>query len=120
MKIVPDGGFLLVIAHIDADEENSQAYIGWLALAGMPSAVEMKIEGMMQDKRSEFGHSAGIETSYEIHGTATSAKGEKIELALESTQQPHMFDPDSPLHRIVVAAERFEDPVKCVFTPQKR
>lgn len=120
VQIVPDGGFLLVVAHVEGDEESSQTYIGWIGLAAEPTAKEMRIEGVMEDKRSEFGHRSGIQTHYEIHGTITSGKGKKLELELASTQQPHMFDPESPLHHITVAAQRLEDPAKCVFEKQKR
>ncbi len=116
---MPDNGYLLVVAHFEGDDNSSQEYIAWLGLAALPGTKAIKIEGVMTDSLSEFGHRAGVETSYEIHGTATSVD-DKLELELESTQQPLMFKPSSPLHHISVVVQLLNDPAKCVFDKQQR
>jgi hypothetical protein len=118
VKIVPDGGYLLVVAHIDRDDDGGHAYIGWLGLASLPGVRAIQVQGMMDDSMSEFGHRGGVSTSYEIHGSITSSDGKHLDMTLESQQQPHMFDPDSPLHHLNVAFQQFDDPVKCKFKTQ--
>ena len=119
VTIAPNGGFVLGLALVERERSSSHSYVTWIGLASEPRPGKaFQIQAMLDDSNREL--EGGIETSYEIHGTVhgtgtPSADGSSYEIKLASTQQPHMFDPDSPLAHFTVTVKRTHVAADCVY-----
>jgi hypothetical protein len=88
--------------------------VAWIGLAHDPLAQPSSaIAGMLQDSRTEM--QGGVSSSYEIHGTAISNGDDSLDITLASRQEPHMFDPGSPLQHFTVAVARVTRTADCVY-----
>ena len=115
VTIAPDGGFVLGLALVEREQSSSHSFVTWIGLAKQPQPGKpFAIKAVLDDSNREL--EGGIDTSYEIHGSGTpSANGSSYDITLASTQQPHMFDPDSPLAHFTVTVKRAHVAADCVY-----
>jgi hypothetical protein len=107
-QLAPEGGFVLALMHV----ERGHAYRAFFGVASDPLAgSSTALSGAMNDSLSE--PEGGIETNYEVHGTAASDGRGSLGITLASQQQPHMFDPGSPLAHFAVHVLRITKTDDC-------